>query len=243
MGVFEEPPKIEGGEKRSLSANVDVIIHDLEQEGLLLVVQNRDSALHVLKFDFGQCENLKVDVPSRGAQKTDRFKCELEIPPEETMYLCHLKVVDISKGGYDMRYRVSVSKRNSEGELVSVTEPAAAKAAPMGKLPPATGPAADAQRQKLNEFITLLIKDQDDAYLMFLESEGTTDVYEVTMDFAESSNMEMSPGPDVEKTGDLTAKLVVQPMSRNPLARLAVVNEKEDAKLKYKVAIKPVEKK
>lgn len=244
MGVFEEPPKIEGGEKRALSENVDVIIHDLEQEGLLLVVQNRDKTLHALKFDFGQCENLKVDVPARGAQKTDRFKCELEIPPEETMYLCHLKVVDVAKGGYDMRYRVSVSKRNSDGEMVPVNEaPVKVQAAPLGKLPPATGPAADAQRQKLNEFISLLIKDQDDAYLMFLESEGTVDQYEVTMDFAESTNMEMSPGPDVTQTGDLTATLLVNPMSRNPLARLAVINDKEDAKLKYKVAIKPIEKK
>lgn len=240
MGVFEDPPKVEGGERRALSDNVDVIIHDLEQDGLLLVIENRDTALHCCKFDFAQCENLKVDVPSRGTEKTDRFKCQIEIPPKEVMNLCHLKVVDVAKGGYDMRYRVSVTKRNAEGEMVPVNEPP--KAAPTGKLPPATGPAAGADRKKLNEFVTLLIKDTDDAYIMFLESEGTHLQHDVTLDFSESTNMTMSPGPDVETTGPLTAKLIVEPMSRTPLARLAVGDGKEDATLKYKVAIKPLEK-
>jgi hypothetical protein len=236
--TFEEPPRVEGGERRPLSDNVDVIIHDLEQEGLLLVVQNRDASLHMLKFDFSQCENLKVDIPSRGVEKTDRFKCQVEVPPNETVNLCHLKVVDVSKGGYDMRYRVSVSKRNAAGEMVACNEPP--KPVANKPLPPATGPAAGADRKKLNDFVSLLIKDVDDAYLMFLESDGTPSKHEVVLDFSESTNMEMSVGPDVEQTGPMTAKLVVLPSSRTPLARLAVVGT-DDATLKYKVSIKPIE--
>lgn len=240
MGIFEDPPRVEGGERRPLSENVDVIIHDLEEDGLLLVIENRDSTLHCCKFDFGQCENLKVDVPARGVEKTDRFKCQIEVPPKEVMNLCHLKVVDVAKGGYDMRYRVSVTRRNAEGEMVPCSEPP--KAAPTGKLPPPSGPAAGADRKKLNEFVTLLIKDMDDAYLLFLESEGTALKHAVTMDFSESVNMTMDPGPDVEVTGSLTATLTVEPMSRTPLARLAVGDGKEDATLRYKVSIKPLEK-
>jgi hypothetical protein len=243
MGVFQDPPKTEGGERRALSPNVDVIIQDLEEDGLLLIVENRDEALHCCKFDFSQCENLKVDVPPRGSEKTDRFKCQIEIPPKEVMNLCHLKVVDVAKGGYDMRYRVAVSKRDAKsGEMIPVNDQPAKPTGPSAKLPAPTGPAAGADRKKLNEFVTLLIKDMDDAYLMFLESEGTMLTHQVTMDFSESSNMRMDPGPDVEKTGDLVGVAKLEPVSRIPLARLAIIDDKEDANLKYKVSIKPLEK-
>lgn len=244
MGVFTDAPKTEGGERRALSPNVDVIIHDLEEEGLLLVMENRDAALHCCKFDFSQCENLKVDVPQQnGAEKTDRFKCQIEIPPSEVMYLCHLKVVDVAKGGYDMRYRVAISKRDPKsGEMIPVSEAPAKPTGPNAKLPPPTGPALGADKKKLNEFVTLLIKDMDDAYLLFLESEGTMLAHEVTMDFSESKNMRMDPGPDVETTSDLTAKAKLEPVSRMPLARLATIDDKEDSSLKYKVVIKPLEK-
>jgi hypothetical protein len=244
MGVFDDPPRTDG-ERRPLSENVDVIIIDLEQEGLLLVVENRDASLHQLKFDFSQCENLKVDVPARGTEKTDRFKCQLEVPPKETMNLCHLKVVDVSKGGYDMRYRVAVMKRNAQGEMVPADKAPAAPEKPANanalKLPAATGPAAGADRKKLNEYVSLLIKELDDAYLFFLESEGTTSKYDVIVDFSESENMACDHGPDSEKTSPMSAKLQVAPVSRTPLARVRVADDKKDSTLKYKVSIKAVE--
>ena len=240
--VYQNPPVTEGGERRPLSENVDVIIMDLEENGLLLIVENRDTALHQCKFDFAQCENLKVDIPDHYVEKTDRFKCQIEIPPKETMNLCHLKVVDVAKGGYDMRYRVGISKRSAEGEMVPCGKPTPPPAAANKPLPPATGPAAGADRKKLNDYVTLLIKDMDDAYIMFLESEGTQSKYDVTLDFSESVNMKMSVGPDVEATGELCAKLIVLPQSRTPLARLATGDGKGDSTLKYKVAIKPVAK-
>jgi hypothetical protein len=123
--AFENPPRRQDAERRRLTPYCDVYIHDMEADGVLIVMEHREEFPLYIRFDFQACGNLTPVLapgvrPIPGAP-AGAAVCELDLPPKSLRNIVHLQVVDIDEGAYDLHYKVEAFFRNSRGELVDAT--------------------------------------------------------------------------------------------------------------------------
>jgi hypothetical protein len=223
--LFKTPAPVEGGEVKAVNDFVDVIVHDYEQDGLVFVVNNKDTSPYTLKFDFAESENLKL-VPAENVATTESapLACSVVLAAGTAANLCHLAVVDLNQGGYGMKYKVTASK----------TTPGAAGASTTTK----TDPNAKRDRRPLNDKLAVLVEETDDGYVLYLENSAPAVNFKVEIGLGESKNLAMQTAPNVEAMGPLDAKTTIAAGATIPLVKLSMIDAASGtASLKYKVVM------
>ena len=218
---------VEGGHRRALSDHSDVIIHDLD-DGLHLVVENRDKVTYTLRFDFGASDNLSL-VPAPGVEAAGDLKCNMDLPSGNVANLCLLTIVDkIGKDSFDMRYRVQCLIRNAKGELEQLPPPKSSHSRADATKPE--------ERREICAGLYLCLNEVADGYTLFLETTDSA-TYDVKFDFGTSTNLTMHVGPDVQQTGPMICGRKLQGAMKVPFAKMAVVDQAAGkASLQYKVS-------
>lgn len=217
---METPPKVNGGHRRAMSDDCDVIIHDVE-DGVVLVVDNRDKVMYTMRFDFGASENLKL-VTGDGVEKVADMKCNLEAQPGTVRNLCHLRIVDRENSDhFEMKYRVQCLVRNAKGELEQVK-------------PPAPKPDEE-ERKALTSTLTLVLRKTGDGIVVFFENAHETGTYHCELSIAGSANLDLLTGPDTKPIDAERCSFSVGPRTKNAYAKLAIEDPGKAPTLKYDV--------
>lgn len=195
-----------------MSEECDVIIHDTD-DGVVLVVDNRDKVAYTMRFDFGASENLKLSVPA-DVETVGPMKCNIVVEPGTLRNLCELIIEDSeTKQHFEMRYKVQCLVKNPKtGELEEVKPP-----------PQAAADADDGEeeRKEITKTLYIIIKDTSSGYILFFENLEKRNEYICTVDMSNSENLAMEVGPGVKATAELICDLVSKP-GRAAFARLNV---------------------
>jgi hypothetical protein len=216
---MENPPKVEGGHRRAMSDDCDVVIRDVE-DGVVLVIDNRDKIMYTMRFDFGASENLKL-VPGTGVEAAGPMKCNIEVQPGTVRNLCHLQIADRETlDHFEMKYRVQCLVRNAKGELEQVRPPA---------------PKAEKEeRKKLTDTLDIIFLEQGGGYVVFFES-SDADQYRCVLDISGSQNLELLTGPGTTTVDATKCSFAVDPRSRVAVAKLDLVDPSKPITLSYRV--------
>lgn len=136
---MQAPPQLTGGERRALSPNADVIIHDTE-DGVILVVDNRDAVEYVLRFDFTASRNIVVRSVGGAVEKTEPLKCHVAVGSKKALNLAELAIADPACLQIDINYTVHCYvKHPVTGQLQELAVPG--QRGPSGLPPPVIAPA------------------------------------------------------------------------------------------------------
>lgn len=119
--LSQKAAKTDDTEVKRLNDNCDIWIHDMEADGVVIDIDNRDKIIMHIRFDFGQSENLLLQVAD-GVVQVDEHRCGFDIQPGTLKRVIHLDVENIDLGSYDLRYKVEGFVRNAKGELVDATK-------------------------------------------------------------------------------------------------------------------------
>jgi hypothetical protein len=216
---MENPPKVEGGHRRAMSDDCDVVIRDVE-DGVVLVIDNRDKIMYTMRFDFGASENLKL-VPGTDVESAGPMKCNIEAKPGTVRNLCHLQIADRETlDHFEMKYRVQCLVRNAKGELEQVRPPA---------------PKAEKEeRKKLTDTLDIIFLEQGGGYVVFFES-SDADQYRCVLDISGSQNLELLTGPGTTTVDATKCSFAVDPRSRVAVAKLDLVDPSKPITLSYRV--------
>jgi hypothetical protein len=217
---MQNPPQVDGGHRRPMSDDCDVIIHDVE-DGVVLVVENRDKIMYTMRFDFGASQNLTVKVGT-GVEEAGPMKCNIEVQPGTVRNLCHLQIADrMNQDHFEMKYRVQCLVRNAKGELEQVKPPA---------------PKAEKEeRKKITETLDIIFLDQGAGYVVFFESRESRAAYQVTFDISGSKNLELMTGPGVNCLSETSCSFSVPAGERKAVAKLDPIEGGQAVSLAYRV--------
>lgn len=123
MSEFLSQPakKTDDMEIKKLTEKVDIWIHDMEADGVVIDIDNRDDIIMHVRFNFAESENLVLQV-AEGITQVDEHRCGFDVPPKTLKRVIHLDVENIDLGSYDLKYKVEGFVRNDKGELVDATK-------------------------------------------------------------------------------------------------------------------------
>ena len=172
-------PPCTDGDRRALSDHADVIINDTD-EGVSLVIENRDKVAYLLQFNFTQSENLDMRVLHK-TELLDAMKCAVEIPAKTTWDLAAFDVNSDEVTSIAVVYHCRCRIRNP---VTGAVEPC----------PTARNQERDdipEKRIPINGSIDLVLKHGPGGYNGYIENRGPP--ANVSLDFGPSSNVTVSP--------------------------------------------------
>ncbi len=214
---MQSPPRVDGGQRRALADDADVILHETDA-GLDLVVENRGSRQITMRFDFSDCENLTMKA-APGIETVSDTRCSTVSNGGTVVNLCQLLIKDESLSSYSMRYRVQCLVRNANGELVQIgpgAKPAASQQA--------EATAEGEEIKKLTDTLSLIIAPgPNHGYIIYLQSTDK-DTYHVSIDFGKSENLGVVCGEGVEEVSKLRLNGEVESGPRRLFATLNVID-------------------
>lgn len=205
-----------------MSDHCDVILHDVE-DGVVLVIENRDKIMYTMRFDFGASQNLTLN-PASDVENAGPMKANIEVQPGTVRNFCHLTITDRdNQDSFEMRYRVQCLIRNAKGELEQVK-------------PPAPAPSGGEEREQITPTLDIIRQRMADGYVIFFESTDTA-AYKVTLDVSGSKNLEMMTGPSSTAIGPMKCSFTIGPKARTAVAKMSIVDAAAGApSLTYRVA-------
>lgn len=129
----QKPAKTAETEVKALNNDVDLWIHDMEADGVVIDVENRGNIIMHIRLNFAESENLVLQC-AEGVQQVDEHRCGFDVPAKSLRRVIHLDVENLDLGSYDLKYKIEGFIRNEKGELVD-----AKKGTAVAELPGAPG--------------------------------------------------------------------------------------------------------
>lgn len=185
------------GERRTLSDHADVILNDTD-DGVNVVIENRDKVPYILDFNFSQTQNMTLEVDTRTAKLTDVMKVSMEVPAGAVQGLGDFHLIDDNVTSLIVSYRVRCRIRNPVTGKVE-------------RCPTARNQELDVPelRTKLTPTVDLVAKQAPSGYVCYLENKGNAPV-NIAVDFGPSTNAEVTPlDTHVKQPSPLVASLAV----------------------------------
>ena len=187
---MQNPPKTDGGQRRQLSDDACVILHETD-EGLALVIESHDSREITLRFDFEQCDNLQMKV-APGIDQVGPMRCNTVAKPGSCFNLCELNIADKNKTSFDMRYRVQCLVRGANGELEQV-RPGGAGGGRSANAASSGGSVEGEEVKRITDTLNMIIQPgPDHGYIILFESTSADTTF-VSVDFGKSENLSVAP--------------------------------------------------